>query len=175
MKIINKQSFITNSQLQEIINLLGQEYRPSRIIVFERPIESIIYKIKNCFHITEYDLKGMPELQGGQTVQYMILTDTIKIFLDYKKDIMDKEEKQVNLIFDLVVELRRMYCLGEKMKEMGQKKVEVSDIINTYGMLMNEPDGSLIYKFASDFMNQNADGLSILMNWKEKWTFDEEK
>lgn len=71
-----------------------------------------------------------------------------------------------------MVELRRRYCLGEKIKERQQETIAVSDIVNVYGELVNEPHQSLIYEFASNFMNQNADWLSVIMNWKEKWTFE---
>lgn len=173
MKIINNQRFITNTQLEEIINLLGEEYRPLRIVVLESEIDNIKYRIKNCLHITEYEAKGMPDLQNGQRVKFMILNDTIKVFLNYKKDIKDKEENQVNLIYDLVVELKRRHCLIEKINQRYQEKLQVSDIVETYEELVNEPNVSLIYEFTSNFMNQNADWLSVAMNWKEQWTYEE--
>ncbi|MFL0269362.1 hypothetical protein [Candidatus Clostridium radicumherbarum] len=175
MEIINNQRFITNSQLEEVINMLGEDYRPSGIVVFEGLIDILKYRIKRCLHITEYEVKGMPESYYGQTVKYMILTDTIKLFFNYKKNIKDKEEKQANFIYDLVAELRRRYCLGEKLKDRQQESIEVSDIVSTYTELLNEPYVSLIYKFTSNFMNQNADWLSVVMDWKEQWTFEEEK
>ncbi|KGK81146.1 hypothetical protein [Clostridium sp. HMP27] len=172
MEIVNNQRFITNSQIEEVINLLGQEYRPARIVVFENGFDAFKYQIKRCLHITEYEVKGMPELQNGQSVKLMILADTLKIFLNYKKDADNKEEKQADMIYDLVVELRRRYCLGEKMKERQEERIEVSDIVKVYRELVNEPHESLIYEFASNFMNQNADWLSVIMNWKEKWIFE---
>lgn len=172
MEVINNQRFITNSQLEEVINILGQEYRPSRIVVFEGILDIFKYRIKRCLHITEYEVKGMPELQDGQNVKLMILADTLKIFLNYKKDIKDKEKKQVDLIFDLVVELRRRYCLSEKIKEKHKDSIEVSDIVGIYRELISDPYGSEIYKFAGNFMNKNADWLSVVMNWKEQWTFE---
>lgn len=175
MDIINNEKFITNSQLEEVIKLLGQEYRPNSIVVFESMLDILRYRMKNCLHVAEYEVKGMHELQFGQTVKLMILTDTLKIFLNNKKNIEDKEERQVNLIYDLVVELRRRYCLGEKIKERQQESIDVSDIVCIYKELLNEPYGDLIYKFASNFMNQNAACLSVVMNWNEQWTFEEEK
>lgn len=172
MEIVNNQRFITSSQIEEVINLLGQEYRPARIVVLENRFDALKYQMKRCLHITEYEVKGMPELQNAQSVKLMILADTLKIFLNYKKDADNKEEKQVYIVYDLVVELRRRYCLGEKIKERQQETIAVSDIVNVYGELVNEPHESLIYEFASNFMNQNADWLSVIMNWKEKWTFE---
>ncbi|GLC31216.1 hypothetical protein bsdE14_26260 [Clostridium omnivorum] len=171
MEIINKQKFITNYQIEEIINLLGQEYRPRRIVVFESTLDIIKRRIKRCLHITEYEVKGMYELQNGQKVKLRILSDTLEIFLNYDKDTDNREEKQVNIIYDLVVELRRKYCLGENIKDRQQETIEISDVVNAYEELLNEPHGRLIYEFASNFMNQNADWLSVIMNWKEKWTF----
>lgn len=172
MEIINKQKFITNSQIEEIINLLGQEYRPTRIVVFESTLDIIKRRIKRCLHITEYEVKGMYELQNGQRVKLRILSDTIEIFLNYDKGDGNREEKQVNIIYDLVVELRRGYCLGEKIKDRQQETIEISDVVNAYEELLNEPHRELIYEFASNFMNQNADWLFVIMNWKEKWTFE---
>lgn len=172
MEIINNERFITNSQIEEIIGLLGPEYRPERIVVFESMFDILKYRMKRCLHITEYEVKGMPELQNGQSVKLAILADAIKISLNYKKDIENKEEKQANIIYDLVVELRRRYCIGEKIKERKQETITVPDIVSTYEQLLHEPYGSLIYEFASNFMNQNADWLSIIMNWNEKWTFE---
>ncbi|WP_264850493.1 hypothetical protein [Clostridium omnivorum] len=99
------------------------------------------------------------------------MSDTLEIFLNYDKDTDNREEKQVNIIYDLVVELRRKYCLGENIKDRQQETIEISDVVNAYEELLNEPHGRLIYEFASNFMNQNADWLSVIMNWKEKWTF----
>lgn len=58
------------------------------------------------------------------------------------------------------------------MKEKPEESIQVSDIVNTYRGLLNEPYGGLIYKFASIFMNENAGRLSVVMNWNEKWTFE---
>lgn len=172
MEIINNQRFITNSQIEEVLGLLGQEYRPDRIVVFESIIDILKYRIKRCLHITEYEAKGMPELQYGQTVKLAILADTIRISLNYKKDAENKEEKQANIIYDLVVELRRRYCISEKIKERQQEAITISDIVNTYEELLHEPYGSLIYEFASNFMSENADRLSVIMSWNERWTFE---
>lgn len=72
------------------------------------------------------------------------------------------------------MELRRRYYLSEKIKENPEDYKDALNIVDTYRELHGKPYEGLIYKFASNFMNQNADRLYEVMNWNDKWTFEEE-
>lgn len=172
MKIINSGRFITNFQLEEVINLLGEEYKPELTVVFENPTEYVKYSIKNIFNIKSHEVARIAPFQSGQTVKFSILEDAIKIFL-YVNIKKDKEDKQVDLIFDLVVELRLRYLLHDETNKKAKGTLELSDIITTFEMLNNETYKGLIYAFVSKFMNENSERLSEIMNWKEKYTYEE--
>lgn len=151
MEILNSQNIITNQQIQSFINILGKDYEPRRIFVYETKSDVIRY-YPVCFNLSLEELRG--EIEGS----YDESTDTVYICVFAQTDDGDDlHSKQLYSLHALAHELRHRY---QAVKNFLTNDDELS-----------EKDAD---NFATKFINSNSAMISSIMNWQDEWTVGEE-
>lgn len=151
MKILNSQKFITNSQIESIINLLGKDYRPARIVVYESKFDILKFS-------AQYLNFSMEEFTGQLEGTYDESSDTACIFIFAQTDDGDDfHSKQLYSLHALVHELRHRYqYVNNYLREDDERSEKDAD------------------RFATRFINNNSRKISKIMGWKDEWTVEEE-
>ncbi|MDO7788404.1 hypothetical protein [Desulforamulus aquiferis] len=151
MKILNNQNYITNKQLEDIIKLMGQDYKPRKIVIYETKLDILRFYSK-CFNFSLEELRG--ELEGC----YDESLDIVYIFIFAQTDDGDDlHSKQLYSLHALAHELRHRYQLvNNYLRNDDEKSEEDAD------------------RFATRFINHNSKKISKIMNWDEEWTVEEE-
>lgn len=151
MKILNKQNFITNIQIERIIKLLGKDYGPRLIVVYETRLDILKY-YPACYNFSLEELLGRLEGSYDETL------DTVYIYIFAQNDDGDDfHSKQLYSLHALAHELRHRYQYINKFLTNDDER--------------SEKDAD---KFATNFINYNSYKISKIMNWKEEWTVEEE-
>lgn len=151
MEIINGQNIITNQQIQSIINMLGKDYKPSKIIVYETKSDVLKY-YPVCFNLSLAELRG--RIEGS----YDESTDTVYICVFAQTDDGDDlHSKQLYSLHALAHELRHRYQAARNFLTGDDER--------------SEKDAD---KFATNFINSNSARISRIMNWQDEWTVEEE-
>lgn len=152
MEIINNENYITNKQLKNIIQLLGTEYKPNYIIIYETRSDVFKLGLKYPEIISEliFILLGKRE---GICARYNYRIDIFIFSENY--DGNDKQTKQLYSIHTLLHELRHVYQLNNS------KSIKTT----------NETDADI---FATNFLNSHSKQLSKIMHWKDEWEVEEE-
>ena len=152
MKIINNQNMITNLQIEKLVKLLGKDYRPKKIVVYETRLDLFkFYPL--CFNFSLEELRG--ELEGS----YDESTDTAYICIFVQTDDGDNlHSMQLYSLHALVHELRHRYQYVHNYLRRDDDK--------------SEKDAD---RFATRFINSNSRKISQIMNWSQEWTVEEEE
>lgn len=151
MEIINRQNIITNKQIQSFISMLGKDYEPRRLIVYETRSDVIKY-YPVCFNFSLEELRG--EIEGS----YDESADTVYICVfSQTDDGEDLHSKQLYSLHALAHELRHRYQAAKNFLTNDDE--------------LSEKDAD---KFATKFINGNSARISSIMNWQDEWTVDEE-
>lgn len=151
MKIINNENYITNKQLKSIIKLLGDNYRPNCLIIYET--RSDLFKLGLKYHEIFFNLIFIlfSRIEGI----YTRFSRRVSIFIFSESyDNNDKQTKQLYSIHTLLHELRHVYQLNSKL-------------VNK----TNEIDADT---FATNFLNSHSEQFSKIMHWKDEWEIEEE-
>ncbi|MTI79643.1 MAG: hypothetical protein FH758_02000 [Firmicutes bacterium] len=151
MKIINKQNIITNKQIDNIIRLLGKDYQPSKIVIYETRFDMLRY-YPLCFNFTFEEFRG--ELEGS----YDQYSDVVYICIYSQTDDGDDlHSKQLYSLHALCHELRHRYqYVNDFMFDDDVKSEKDAD------------------KFATKTINNKSRQISKIMGWKDEWTVEEE-
>jgi Zn-dependent peptidase ImmA (M78 family) len=151
MKIINRENVFTNKQIESIIKLLGKDYKPSKIVVYETRFDMLRY-YSACFNFTLEEFRG--ELEGS----YDQSSDTAYICIFAQTDDGDDlHSKQLYSLHALVHELRHRY-----------------QYVNNYLINNDEKAEKDADAFATRFVNGKSRKISKIMGWKDEWTVEEE-
>lgn len=150
MEIINNQNIITNRQISDIIQLLGQEYAPHTIVVYETRLD-ILKFFPRCFNFALDEFSG--ELEGV----YEESTDTVYIFIFVQTDDGDD------------VHSRQLYSLHALMHELRHRFQTVTNYL-AHDENQAEQDAD---QFATSFINGKSSRISKIMNWADEWTVEE--
>lgn len=151
MKFINKQNYLTNAQLTGIIKIMGKDYRPAKIVVYETRSDLLKY-YPLCFNFSREEFNG--ELEGS----YDQATDTVYLCIFAQTDDGDDlHSKQLYSLHALAHELRHRYQYVNDFLTGDDNKAE------------KDAD-----RFATNFVNRNSRRISKIMGWLEEWTVEEE-
>ncbi|WP_031517879.1 hypothetical protein [Desulfofalx alkaliphila] len=151
MKIINRQNIITNKQITAFVELMGKDYRPARIVIYES--RSDLFKFYSQCHNFSFE-EFFGKLEGA----YDEATDTAYICIFAQKDDGDDlHSKQLYSLHALAHELRHRY--------QGIKNIFTED---------DEKSERDADKFATAFINNKSARISKIMGWQEEWTVEEE-
>lgn len=151
MKIINNQNIITNKQIEQLVKLLGKDYRPKTIVVYETRLD--IFKFFH--HSLGFSLE---ELRGDLEGTYDEADDTAAIYIFVQTDDGDdRHSKQLYSLHALVHELRHRFQYVNNFLTNNDEK--------------SEQDAD---RFATRFINGNSRRISKIMNWPDEWTVEEE-
>jgi len=151
MKILNNQNYITNQQIESIIKILGKNYKPRKIVIYETMLDVLKYYFL-CFNFS------LEEFRGGLEGSYDEASDVVYLFIYAQTDDGDdRHSKQLYSLHAMVHELRHRYQYV--------KNFLVSDDAKS------ERDAD---RFATSFINNNSRKISRIMNWQEEWTVEEE-
>ncbi|AGL03341.1 hypothetical protein [Desulfoscipio gibsoniae] len=151
MKIINNQNILTNKQIEAVIKLLGKDYKPRTVVVYETRLD-IIKFYPLCFNFALDEFSG--ELEGI----YDESSDAVYIFIFVQTDDGDDvHSKQLYSLHALVHELRHRFQAATNYLTNNDEKAE------------KDAD-----QFATNFINRNSRRISKIMNWDEEWTVEEE-
>ncbi|GAB6181462.1 hypothetical protein JCM14036_27810 [Desulfotomaculum defluvii] len=151
MKIINNQNIITNEQIEQLVKLLGRDYQPKTLVVYETRLD-IIKFFPRCLNFSMEEFRG--DLEGT----YDQASDTATIFIFVQTDDGDDlQSKQLYSLHALVHELRhRFQYVRDFLTNNDEKSEQDAD------------------RFATRFINGNSHKISKIMNWPEEWTVEEE-
>jgi hypothetical protein len=177
MKIYNREKYIKNKQLNEIIKILGKEYIPRNIVIFENRLQNLSYNIRQIFKPTELSyFLFVNELKGDLLSFYNPFTDTIRIcvFASEEKSV---EDIQADIIYYLIFALRQRHYYNDRVKSDNIKLsvssyFEIEDALSTLERIVNDYL-DLIDKFTEDFMNNNTEKISDIMDWENEITFED--
>jgi len=152
MRIINNQNIITNKQIESIIKVLGRNFKPRRIVIYETRLDMLkFYPV--CFNFSFEEFSG--KLEGSYDESF----DTVYICVFSQTDDGDDlHSKQLYSVHALVHELRHRYQSVKNFLTDNDEKAE------------KDAD-----KFATNFINNNSHKISKIMNWKDEWTVEEEE
>jgi len=151
MKIINRENFITRKQIEGILRLLGKDYEPRRLIIYETRFDMIRY-YPLCFNFSLEEFSG--ELEGS----YDQASDTVYVCIFSQTDDGDDfHSKQLYSLHALLHELRHRYQYEKNL-------------------FVDDDDGSEedADRFATKFINSRSRKISKIMDWKDEWTVEEE-
>ncbi|SHK46853.1 hypothetical protein [Desulforamulus aeronauticus] len=151
MKIINNQNILTNKQIESIIKLLGKDYTPQRIFVYETRFDLIKY-YPQSFNFSLEEFRG--ELEGS----YDPAADIVYLCIFSQTDDGDDlHSKQLYSLHALAHELRHRYqYVNNRLFHDDAKSEKDADT------------------FATNFINRNSSKISKIMGWQEEWTVEEE-
>lgn len=151
MKTINNGKFITDKQIASFVGLLGKEYKPSQIVIYETPLD-IIRFFPQCLNFSTEELLG--KLEGS----YDPNSDTVYVCIFAQKDDGDDlHSKQLYSLHAFAHELRHRYQLYRNVYHDRE--------------LESEKDAD---RFATSFINKNSNKISNIMGWKDEWLVEEE-
>lgn len=149
MKILNRENVITNNQISAFIKLLGNNYQPRELIIYERKIDLLRYLIKSIVVLPLLLMILLNKLEG----LYLPIFDKVYIFVFAQNDDgNDKHSKQLYSLHALAHELRHKW-----QRECNKKS--------------SEKDAD---DFATNFINSNSSQISEIMNWEDEWEVGEE-
>jgi len=151
MKIINPQNIINNQQICGMLGILGEDYTPQSIVVYETRWD-IIKFFPECYNFAWEELLG--KLEGA----YDEVTATVYLFIFVQTDDGDDvHSKQLYSLHALVHELRHRFQTATNYLTKDDVRAE------------EDAD-----KFATAFINQNSHRITKIMNWQDEWTIEEE-
>lgn len=151
MDIISNGKIFKDRQLISFINLLGTDYRPRRIIIYESRLDILKFYLR-CFNFSFEELLG--KLEGS----YNESDDTVYICVFAQNDDGDDmHSKQLYSMHALAHELRHRYQARKDLYTDDDNK--------------SEEDAD---RFATNFINKNSYNISKIMGWKDEWTVEEE-
>ncbi|MEG6520586.1 hypothetical protein [Desulfotomaculum sp. 1211_IL3151] len=151
MKIINNQNIITNKQIEQLIKLLGKDYRPKTVVVYETRLDIFKFFSRSLSFSLE-------ELRGDLEGTYDEATDTAAIYIFVQTDDGDdRHSKQLYSLHALVHELRHRF-----------------QYVNSFLTNNDEKSEQDADQFATRFINGNSHRISKIMNWPDEWTVEEE-
>ncbi|GBF33221.1 hypothetical protein DCCM_2320 [Desulfocucumis palustris] len=153
MIIINRQNIIKNRQIEKVLKLLGGDYRPARLVVYETRLDVFRFFFK-CFNLSREELSG--KLEGT----YHQATDSVYVFVYAQTDDGDDlHSKQLYSLHAMSHELRHryQYVKGLFTKDEDEEK--------------SESDAD---RFATNFINNNSAKIKKIMGWSDEWTVEEE-
>lgn len=151
MKTINNGKFITNKQIESFIGLLGKEYKPSQVVIYETYFDIIRFYPQTLNFSIE-------ELFGKLEGIYDPNTDTVYICIFAQTDDGDDlHSKQLYSLHAFAHELRHRYQLYKNIYNDQE--------------LESERDAD---RFATNFINKNSHKISNIMGWKDQWLVEEE-
>jgi len=172
MDIVNKENYMTNEQIHKILSILGKEHTPRRIVIYEKKLDVLSYRINNLFSLKEQ----LPAM-GLSGDYYNIFNDTIHLIVDKKEEDMEEmEDKQFNLIRDLAYLIKERHYYNDYLKESDVSLVDafsLNDINYIMEILADGRYDGLIDKFVTDFMNDNSKIIKEIMNWEEESELEE--
>jgi len=151
MKIINPQNIINSQQIAGMIKLLGEDYKPQSMVVYETRWD-IIRFFPKCYNFALEELLG--KLEGA----YNEATDTVYLFIFVQTDDGDD------------VHSKQLYSLHALVHELRHRFQTVTNYL-TGDDVRAEEDAD---QFATAFINQNSRQISKIMNWQDEWTVEEE-
>jgi hypothetical protein len=151
---INPGTYYSNTQLDKIISLLGDDYRPKKIVILEGKLDYLkyilhmrsIYKISLLLFFSAWFSK----IEGV----YIRCLDEVHIYVyaqDYRE--YDEFDKALYSVHSLVHELRHRWQYVNKFTEDEETDCD---------------------KFATSFVNKKSNIISKIMNWKDEWEVEEE-
>lgn len=164
MIINNNEKMISNIQLEQIFKLLGEEYKPSKINVYEKKTTMILESPLNVV-----------KLYAKVEAFYNPLNDTLELYF-YNAD-GSKEDKQLYTIYEMIKAVRGRYYYNDEVKDKHFNlldSVVVNDTSNTLELIQTEEYEYLIKEFAKKFMDDNSEKISDIMGWKDEWEVEEE-
>ncbi|MGD9155119.1 MAG: hypothetical protein PVG90_06430 [Bacillota bacterium] len=181
-RIHNKEKMITNTQLDQVMNLINPEENNIRkIAFFQTRRENWLYIIKNIKKLK--DVLLMLPCYGTDAL-YNPLTDAVSIYV-YTIDKVEKEQLQFQIICRLVFVCRIRHYFYDYLKEQDVSLVDtdqLEDTIHCLRLVLGDYR-SLIEKYLLKFMVEKAAELAKIMDWKtdietikgwkEDITFDE--
>lgn len=153
MIIINNGNIFKDEQIKKIINFLGSDYRPRKIVIYEKRFDMLRHFLK-CFNFSIEEFSG--KLEGSYNQE----TDTAFICVFAQTDDGDDlHSKQLYSLHALVHELRHRYQMVK-------------------GIFMDDEDEDMSERdadiFATNFINNNSGKISRIMGWKDEWQIEEE-
>lgn len=176
MIIVNREKIITNKQINKIINFLGKEYRPNKIIVFESKLQYLRYNIFYFYKLRELNRISISVLREKISGDYIKFGEVIKIYTFSDRVKNNKILTQLNIIHTLIHELRHKYQYNRineipKIKFNKEFLGEISELNNEVSRIENEfPDEEDdAEKFAFRIIKYNSQKIKEIMNWKEEW------
>jgi len=150
MIIKNNERCITNKQLKKILRFLGNEYKPSQIVVCENRIDILRLGIVHCLiEIFSFRIFSilLCKIEGIYTPAF----NKVCVFV-FAQEYDDFHSKQLYSLHALLHELRHSY---QYLK----------------GIKLNESDCD---NFATKFLNNNSEKVKEIMGWKDEWEVEEE-
>ncbi len=152
MQIINNQNIITDKQLENIVKILGRDYKPRKMVIYESKLDMLKF-YPACFNFTWEEFSG--RLEGS----FDDSSDTVYIFIYAQTDDGDDiHSKQLYSLHALVHELRHRY---QYVNDSMYNDDEVS-----------ERDAD---RFATKFINKRSNQIRKIMHWDDEWTVEEEE
>lgn len=151
MILINKENIISNKQIKKLIKLLGDDYSPKKIIVFETKFDVIIksYQLD--------PIQMIMVLLGRIEGTYYGFRDKVYIYIFSENDDgNDIHSKQFYSLHVLLHELRHRWQRVNKSDMVGKDRENDAD------------------KFATDYLNNNSKIISDIMGWEDEWEIEEE-
>lgn len=152
MKIINNNHYFTNRQINKLLNMLDNNYKPKQIIIYDNRLDLFRNSIKLCA-LNTLLFNIFPILFGKIEGQYSRALDTVCIYIfSQNDDGENKQSKQLYSIHALMHELRHVYQCKCCLK-------------------ISEEDAD---KFATYFVNSKSNEIKQIMKWKREWSVEEE-
>lgn len=176
MYIFNKENYITNDQIIKFIDLLGENYRPRCIMIFENRIQYVGYSVRNLFKKNDFNLSIYDCLRGNTESIYNPFLDKIKLYIFAQNG--NKQIKQLVTLYQLVKDLRRRHYYSDDIKKKNillntEYAFQIGEIAYTMEMLQDDGYECMITNFAKEFMSNNSKVISRIMEWNHEWIIEE--
>ncbi|MGJ0846544.1 hypothetical protein ACR77J_07640 [Tissierella praeacuta] len=148
MLILNKENILKNNQIQSIVNLLGHNFAPRKIVVYEKFIEDLRDDFDNLIPtIGGYVYnKTTLEIRDGKYDKFSDIA-----YLDTYTQGKTRHSKQLYSIHGLI----GLLYVGKQFREQ-----EIS----------NCEDEAI--EFATEFVNKHSEEISKIMGWKDEWEIE---
>lgn len=153
MIIINNGNFFTNDQIEKIIKLLGRDYKPAKLVIYETRMDMLRHFSK-CFNFSLEEFRG--KLEGS----YDEATDTVYVCVFAQTDDGDDfHSKQLYSLHAMVHELRHRYQAARGLYTSSAAEEKSEDDAD---------------RFATDIVNRKSGRIKEIMGWQEEWFVEEE-
>jgi hypothetical protein len=150
-KYVNDESVFKNMQLDNFIKMFDKDYRPSKVLIYNKRIDVFKHIFKVNIIATLINISSFDYWKGNIEGSFNQALDTVSLYIFAEK--YDDNDLQT-------IQLYSLHTFAHELRHRKQ-------YINFQNKEKDAND------FATNIINNKSDKVSKIMNWNEEWEVEE--